>query len=335
MELLWRHPKASVFHTPAWLETLWRTYGYELVGLTTSRPGSELANGLVFCRVKSWLTGERMVSLPFTDHCHPLFDNQDDFYALIEHMVGESHRKSNRYLELRPITTNGLDLTVRAHLHPTQAFRLHILDLQPNLSQIFRSFNKDSIQRGIRRAEGENLRYEEGRSPELLRRFYTLQLLTRRRHRLPPQPIEWFANLLYYFGEDAKIRSVSFGNDPVAAILTLNFRNSVVYKYGASDLKYNHLRGTTLLFWRTIQESKESGASLLDMGRSAEENEGLIAFKSKWGSSNLPLRYWRYPAPTPRFPVLESGISLSGKLLCRLPDKLLIVLGKTLYKHAG
>jgi hypothetical protein len=125
------------------------------------------------------------------------------------------------------------------------------------------------------------------------------------------------------------------GDAPVAAILTLAYKNSTVYKYGASDPKYNHLRGTTLLFWRTIQESKNRGASTFDLGRSAVENEGLIAFKSKWGSANLPLRYWRYPAPNQRVPVLDKGLSLGGEILCHLPDRLLILLGKTLYKHAG
>ena len=71
-ELLQAHPQASIFHTPGWLESLQRTYGYEPLVLTTSPPGSALTNGVVFCRVKSWLTGERLVSVPFADHCQPL-----------------------------------------------------------------------------------------------------------------------------------------------------------------------------------------------------------------------------------------------------------------------
>ncbi len=69
-----RHPRASVFHTPGWLEALCRSYGYESIGYTSSPPGEEIRNGLVFCRVDSWLTGRRMVSLPFSDHCEPLFN---------------------------------------------------------------------------------------------------------------------------------------------------------------------------------------------------------------------------------------------------------------------
>ncbi len=71
---LQRHPQASVFHSVGWLEALHRTYGYEPVAFTTSPPTSDLKRALLFCRIRSWLTGHRIVSLPFSDHCAPLCD---------------------------------------------------------------------------------------------------------------------------------------------------------------------------------------------------------------------------------------------------------------------
>ena len=67
-EFLERHPDASIFHTRAWLEALYRTYGYEPVAYTTSGPASDLTDAIVFCKVDSWLTGKRLVSLPFFEH---------------------------------------------------------------------------------------------------------------------------------------------------------------------------------------------------------------------------------------------------------------------------
>src|SRR3954466_16366714 len=71
-DLLERHSQASVFHTRSWLGALKRTYAYEPVAYTTTQPGTSLENGWVFCRIQSWLTGRRLVSLPFSDHCIPL-----------------------------------------------------------------------------------------------------------------------------------------------------------------------------------------------------------------------------------------------------------------------
>src|SRR5689334_15098324 len=78
-----RHAHASVFHTPAWLEALRRTYGYQPAAFVTAAPGEELTNGLVFCRVKSWLTGRRIISLPFSDYCEPLLESAGDLDALL------------------------------------------------------------------------------------------------------------------------------------------------------------------------------------------------------------------------------------------------------------
>src|SRR5437667_12869495 len=82
-EFVERHPRASIFHTPGWLEALQRTYGYEPVVFTTSRPGEQLQDGVVFCRVKSWLVRLRLVSLPFSDHTEPLVSNQENLLKLL------------------------------------------------------------------------------------------------------------------------------------------------------------------------------------------------------------------------------------------------------------
>ena len=66
-EFIERHPDASIFHSAGWLEALRRTYGYEPLVVTTSGRNEPLLNGIVLCRVRSWATGDRLVSLPFSD----------------------------------------------------------------------------------------------------------------------------------------------------------------------------------------------------------------------------------------------------------------------------
>src|SRR5262249_36070598 len=69
------HPQAGIFHTVGWLQALQRTYGFQAVAYTTARAGAELEDGIVFCHADSWLTGKRMISLPFSDHCQPLVES--------------------------------------------------------------------------------------------------------------------------------------------------------------------------------------------------------------------------------------------------------------------
>ena len=76
VDFVTKHPNASVFHTRQWLEALSRTYKYEPVAYTDSRQAEPLTNALLFCRVRSWVTGRRLVSLPFSDHCQPLVEQR-------------------------------------------------------------------------------------------------------------------------------------------------------------------------------------------------------------------------------------------------------------------
>jgi len=138
-------------------------------------------------------------------------------------------------------------------------FNFHMLDLRPDLDSLYRGLHKSCVRRKIQRAEQENLGYEEGRAESILAKFYRLLLLTRRRHQLPPQPVGWFRNLLHCLGDRASIHMVSKDGQPIASILTLLYKHTLVYKYGCSDSRFHSLGGMPLLFWKAIQEGKRLG----------------------------------------------------------------------------
>jgi Acetyltransferase (GNAT) domain len=336
VEFLERQPRASIFHTPGWLQSLQRTYGYEPLAFTTTPPGADLTDGMAFCRVRSWLSGERLVSLPFADHCDLLFERSEEAYEVLDWLGQHRGSRSYRQIELRPRNGAALGLPHHTPFRAAQQFRLHMLDLRPDLQEITGAFDRDNIQRRLRRVERGDLAYEEGNSPALLKKFYYLQVRTRRRHHIPPQPLQWFSNLLQALGEQARIRVVSCGDRPVASILTLRYKESATFKYGCSDARYHHLAGTPFLLWEAIREAKASHAMTFDMGRSDEDNSGLIAFKSRWGAQDIPLTYWQCPVLAGKMASLHAkGRRLGGYAISLMPDSLLIFLGRTLYRHAG
>lgn len=334
-EFLKRSPNASVFHSPEWLTALRLTYGYEPVAFTTSPPGSELKNALVFCRVRSWLTGNRLVSLPFSDHCDPLVEKEADLLVLLAALERSVKRESWKSIEIRPRNCSFLKQGAPAQFRPGESYYFHSVNLQPELDVIFRNFQKDSIQRKIRRAEREGLTYEEGRSLSLLRDFYQLLLPTRRRQQLPPQPFDWFHNLVHSMGDSIKIRVASKEGRAIAAILTLSFKNSMVYKYGCSDERYHNLGGMPFLFWKAIQDARRNGAAEFDLGRSDIDNPGLIRFKDRWAAARSSLTYWRYPAQTTEAAPKGWKLGSAKCVFAHLPDRLLAATGKLLYRHIG
>jgi hypothetical protein len=330
--LVENHPRSSVFHSTSWLRALETVYGYEPVVVTTCPPGSSLTNGLVFCRIKSWLTGPRFVSLPFSDHCEPLVDRLDDLDAMLLHMQRDVDERKWKYIEIRPVSQRP---DSQVGLRKTLTYQFHRLDLRKSAEELFHGFHKDCVQRKIRRAEREELKYEDGNTEALLQKFYRLLVTTRRRQNLPPQPLAWFRGLIATFGDDLKIRVASKGGMPVAGILTLSNKRCVVYKYGGSIASLNKLGGMALLFWKTIQEAKDKALEELDLGRSGSDNLGLIAFKGHWGATGTPLTYWRYPPPGPYVPRPAWQKSLARRLVQASPDLALEAVGTLLYRHIG
>jgi len=330
-EFLNRESAASVFHTRGWLEALYRTYGYKPTVLTTSPPTSDLANGLVVCRVHSWLTSQRLVSLPFSDHCEPLVSDPADLDRLLAGIEERASAEECRYVELRPISTI---LGIQSDWRTSEGFYLHRLDLRPGADAIFRHLHRDCVRRKIRRAEREGITVTEGRDLDRLRQFYQLVLQTRRRHGLPPQPMAWFSNLLDCMGESVSIRLAHKGGQTIAGILTLQYGRSLYYKYGASLASFHRFGPVPYLFWHAIQDAIDGGLEELDMGRSDCNNPGLVTFKERWGAVRSLLTYLRCPVngkwPHYSHPL---GRRLVGIACRHMPDRCLTALGNLSYSH--
>jgi lipid II:glycine glycyltransferase (peptidoglycan interpeptide bridge formation enzyme) len=278
-------------------------YGYRPIVLTSTSPGEPLTDGIAFCEVNSWLTGRRLVSLPFADHADPLLSDNEALSEFTDWLLRECTRQNWRYVELRPLSramqSGGLSTA-------SQSFWLHTIDLEPSVEELFCALHKDCLQRRIRRAERAQLIYERGRSDRLLEDFYRLLIITRRRQRLPPQPRAWFRNLVACMGSKVEIRLARKDGIPIAAILALYHHRTVVYKYGCSDENFHCLGGVPFLFLRLIEESKMTGAEQLDLGRTALDNTGLLEFKDRLGAARQRFSYLRYPETATTIGIVES-----------------------------
>ena len=324
-------PRSSVFHSREWLQALHQTYGYTATVFTTSSETMPLINGIVFCRVNSWLTGPRLVSLPFSDHCEPLVRDTNDLQVLLMNVEGRAAGKF-RYAEIRP---RSIEPGPLFHVGHHDRFYLHGLDLRPSIEELYSRFHKDSVQRKIRRAEREHVELDQGQSEPLLKQFYELLLMTRRRHQLPPQPFAWFQNLAECFGKRLIIYVARLNNQPIASILTLKHKRSVVYKYGCSDIRFHNVGGMAFLFWQAIRQAKEEQLEEFDLGRSEPAGTGLIRFKDNLGAKKAWLNYWRLSSKPSRARVHIPQFWLAQRFLCHLPDSVFRLAGELFYRHAG
>jgi len=256
----------------------------------------------------------------------------EEFLRLLSGVKQQAARSKFKYVEFRPLS---LFPAPEAGLEQSETFCFHKLDLGLTTAELFGRFHKDCVQRKIQRAQREGLVYEDGYSEALLGKFYELQKMTRRRQELPPQPLAWFRNLADCMGGKLKLHVVSKDGKAIASILTLRFRRSLVYKYGASDKQFSNLGGTQLLFWTAIEDAKRDGLLEFDLGRSESRNQGLIQFKDRLGATKSTVTYWRH-SPFPAATGANNWkMEMAKRVFSRLPDAWLTTAGNLLYRHIG
>jgi hypothetical protein len=332
---LQRHPQSSIYHSVGWLDSLSRTYGYEPVVYTTSPATSDIENGLLFCRIRSWATGHRLVSLPFSDHCEPLCNLEEEFDSLICHLQTDGAHQKWKYLEVRPAHRSFGDKMDKRGFKLAAKYVWHRIDLDPAAEEIFHRLDKDSVQRRVRHAERLGVVESCGKSVGLLRDFYRLQLRTRARHNLPPQPFAWFKNLLDNTGKAADLRVAYVRNVPVAAVFVLHFKNTSHYKYGCSDERFHKLGAMAFLLWRAILNAKSIGSKVFDLGRTEDDQHSLIAFKNHWTPISESLTYWKFPFNMSANFDNSWKLKMLNRICAQMPHRLLEAVGTLTYRHVG
>jgi lipid II:glycine glycyltransferase (peptidoglycan interpeptide bridge formation enzyme) len=170
--------------------------------------------------------------------------------------------------------------------------------------------------------------------------FYSLHCRTRRRHGLPPQPARFFHRIHRTLIE-AGLGFVSlarFGGQWIAGAVYFHFGSRSIYKFGASDPAFQHLRANNLLMWQAICELRKAGITEISLGRSDPRDGGLLQFKRGWGGEETLLPYhriWMRKQPGVRKTQEDSSQGLSHKVVRHLPLPILRLLGSVMYRHVG
>jgi hypothetical protein len=321
-------PKFSFFHGAAWAKALVETYGY-----APNYFVAESTNGfrslLPLMEVDSWLTGRRGIALPFTDDCEPLCVDCDSFKKLFQNAIEFGKTRGWRYLECRG-GRNFFD-GVPASL----SFYGHSLDLVSSEEQLFGRL-ENSTRRAIRKAEKDGVTVEISQSLEAVKLFYSLQCKTRKKHGLPPQPFSFFSNIhKHILSWNLGIVAVaSWRKTPIAASVYFHLGDRAIYKYGASDEKFQHLRGSNFVMWEAIKWYLQKGAKKLHLGRTSMANEGLRRFKLGWGASEEKIEYFKYDFRKKFFVAgSDKAFGWHNRIFQSLPNFVSRITGEMLYRH--
>jgi lipid II:glycine glycyltransferase (peptidoglycan interpeptide bridge formation enzyme) len=286
--LVGEHPDHEVFHSSAWARVLCNTYGHKPFYLHISDENGSVVL-LPLIEVAGSLTGRRGICLPFSDFCGPLYFADFNRPFLFQQLTELARKNRWRFFEVRDVDKP------HGTANPSATFYCHQINLDESVEKLFTSF-ASSVRGAIRKAVKGGITAEVGDSLESVRTFYQLHLRTRRRHGLPPQPFRFFQNLQ----EELLRKKLGFvllaraASRPIAGAIFLRTSKRGLYKYAASDERYQQFRGNDLVLWEGIKFLAETGARSLHLGRTSLDNSGLRRFKLGWGGTEQMLHYFRF-----------------------------------------
>ena len=320
----------SIFHTANWARILNESYGF-IPRYFSSSEGGKLSALVPVMEVRSFLTGCRGVSLPFSDFCEPILPPGASVGALTRYLAGYGRSAGWEYIELRG--DRGQSDSTPSYRH----YYTHTIDLSCGEEQLYGNL-RDSTRRNIAKAMKERVSVKSGTSREFVDSFYRLNCLTRKQHGVPPQPHVFFEKLHEHIVSRGMgtVFLAELNGTCIAGVVLLYYGAKALYKFGASDREYQHLRANNLVMWWAILNCCRNGYRQFSFGRTEPENDGLRQFKNGWGVDERTIKYYRYNIRDDRYMADDgSGSRNYASLISKLPLSLLKLTGKCLYRHMG
>lgn len=334
-EFVRNHPGGTIFHTTKWAGVLQKTYSYKPCFFAAEQDGKFRA-GFPFFIIKNFFSGSRLVALPFTDDCPPLFICPEDLKGIIFTITKMIKEICVQNVEIR---TGYFNLFNEFNLKPYFYYKKFYLDLKPGLNFLWKRFKQKSIRYPIKKAQNYGVEISHSRDKEDVLLFYKLNLLTRKKHGVFPQPYKFFLNI------HQKLLSSDYGfmliayyrNRPIAASIFFTYNHIIHHKFNASDPNYLRYQPNHLILWTAIQWAVENGYKIMDLGRTAPDNIGLMAFKRHWGAKEFDLPYYYWPNIRGASSTKESNVKyrIASSIISRTPLPVLKFAGHFFYKYFG
>jgi CelD/BcsL family acetyltransferase involved in cellulose biosynthesis len=324
-----------IFHTAAWARVIKESYGYAARYYVIEDDDDRICAAMPFFQIKSLFTGNRLVSLPFSDFCCPL-GNDNEISVLFNHVKQELGEGAGSYLEIRG-WPDGLSPD-RLGLHRRDYHLLYLLDLEPDAEKLNGKFH-DSVRRGIRQAEKRGVEVRMTHDEADLDLFYKLHLITRKKLGVLPQPRSFFKALYRnVISQNLGFTGLAESEGKIiAGVVFLNYKDTIYYKFNASHEEYLHKRPNHLVTWEAIKSACAQNYKHFDFGRCSPEEEGLRTFKTRWGAKEIMLPYYYYPRVQGISAASENSVRYRiMRLFSRLtPLSTFESAGSFLYKHLG
>jgi lipid II:glycine glycyltransferase (peptidoglycan interpeptide bridge formation enzyme) len=333
-----QHPFGWLSHHSGWKRVLDRSFKHMKGHYLAVLNNDQIKAALPLYEVRSWLFGNRLVSIPFATLSDPLVSSNEEMNSLMEEAIILMRTRRTKFIEIRALSSLDLINSKKLSFHPYQ--KHHYLSVVAQPEALVKQFDRSCVRQKISKAVKNNLCLKECRNEEDLKVFHHLHMLTRRdRQGLPPKPYIYFKSLWEVFSptKNVSVLLCELDGETIAGVMLLKFKNRVSVEIAAYDIRFLHLNPIHFLFWHSILSAHNEGYEIVDFGSTPPTNKGLMDFKRRWGTSTSDLiNYYHPPRASDQVDISESAAyKLIQNVARKTPDPVLLLFGRFLYHHLG
>jgi FemAB-related protein (PEP-CTERM system-associated) len=304
------HRQATAYHQWGWRGVFREAFGHPSHYLIARR-GGRVTGGLPLVELRSRLFGAFAVSLPFVNYGGVVADGEDTAAALVASAVRWAGARGLSHIELRHVAAKAAPWPAKRHKVAMW------LPLEKDDEAQWTGLDR-KVRNQVRKAEKAGLAADVGGVAEL-DAFYGVFARNMRDLGTPVYSRRFFAAILSAFPDTTRVFVVRLGNLPIAAAITVQWRDSIEVPWASSLRTYSDKSPNMLLYWTMLKTAIGAGARRFDFGRSTPD-EGTFHFKRQWGALPQPL-VWEYaglegapPDQSPKNPKFRLAIALWQRL---------------------
>ena len=330
-----------IVHLSGWKKVIERTFshikGHHMALIDTET--NEIKAGLPIYEIRSWLTGRRLVSVPFATVSDILISNTKQGDLLINEAIRLLKHLKYSHSEIR--TLNSSSLVNNEQLRDNHDYKYHYLDLSVGKEAIWNHFNYKSIRYEINKANKNKIKLKVAENENDLHTFYILYAMTRKRLGLPSQPYLFFKTLYDTFGKSNNIIILLalFEDKAIAGHLLFKYNGRISAEATGVNDDFRKISPNHFLFWEGIKLACDDGYKIYDFGRTSIYNKPLMDFKKRWGTSEADLCTFYYTHGGNRIDTTGHETSLSHRLMrymcSKSPSPIQPMLSRFCYRHLG
>ncbi len=279
-----QHSDATPFHRTAWVRAVAKGCGQRAHYLIADDAAETIAAVLPLTEIHSPLFGRALVSSGFAVGGGIISDAPPAARALEQAMVALSRRLSCPSLELRggALPEDGWQIDKTTYLGFARDLAA---DDDAELLAIPRKQRAE-----VRKALDLDLVIESGAAERDRDAHYAVYAQSVRNLGTPVFPRALFDAVLDSFGDDADIVTVRHEGVPVASVLNLYHRGTVLPFWVGGTAAARTLRANDLMYYALMNHARRQRCTRFDFGRS-KAGTGPAAFKRNWGFEGVPLAY--------------------------------------------